>query len=119
MSKIRDVISQIEDLYGDILVDYDSDLEVQVFYIICEDNAHTVPVGQSTTYLITIKDNQFCFCIHNFSISIIKPIFFSEWNSTLSTKYFDSGGGQITNVTLTVEVPTTTQGVPSAGMTAP
>lgn len=95
------------------------DLVEQIFYIICEDNAHTVPPGQSTTYLITIKDNQMCFCIHNFSLKISKPIFFSEWNSTLSRKYFDSGYGLITNVTLTVEVPVTTLGSPSLGMTAP
>jgi len=95
------------------------ELVEQRFYIVSEDNAHTVPVRQSTIYLITIIDNQWDYCIHNFSLGISLPIFFSEWNATLSTQYFYSGGGQITNVTLTVEVPVTTQGVSSIGMTAP
>jgi len=95
------------------------DLIEQRFYITCEDNAHTVPPGQSTEYLITIKDNQWDYCIHNFSLEINLPIFFSEWNATLSVQHFDSGGGLTTNVTLTVEVPETTMGGPSAGLTAP
>jgi hypothetical protein len=95
------------------------DLVEQRLYISCKDNAHTVPIGESREYTITIKDNVWCRCIHNISLRINMPIFFSEWNPKLSLGYFDSIGGQATNVTLTVEVPETTQGKPSVGLTAP